>query len=258
MERVSFGEDVLIQVAHVSKIHGDGSDGVRALSDITLTQRADEFLCVVGPSGCGKTTLLNLIAGFEQPTSGLVTFDGIPVAGPDARRAVVFQEHALFPWFTVKGNVEYGPRWRGVRGAELAAITERYVKMVGLGGFERKFPHQLSGGMRQRLGIARALANSPTLLLMDEPFGALDSLTRERMQDELVSIWSQERKAIFFITHSIDEAVKLADRVIVMSPRPARILHQFTIEKLRPRHIDDPELSALAGEIRNLLFIDAV
>ncbi len=248
------GSDVLVEIENVTKIHGKGAESVRALNGISLSQQANEFVCVVGPSGCGKTTLLNLIAGFERPSTGTVKFAGAAIAGPDARRAVVFQEHALFPWFTVRGNIEYGPKWRGIRGKELASITERYVKMVGLAGFERKYPHQLSGGMRQRLGIARALANSPTLLLMDEPFGSLDSLTRERMQDELVSIWSHERKAIFFITHSIEEAIKLADRVIVMSARPARILREFPIASPRPRQITDHQLTEISGQIRELLF----
>ncbi|MGH7659962.1 MAG: ABC transporter ATP-binding protein [Vulcanimicrobiaceae bacterium] len=246
--------EALIQVQNVTKVHGAGGDAVHALNNVSFSQGEHEFVCVVGPSGCGKTTLLNLIAGFEQPTSGLVAFDGAPIAGPDARRAVVFQEHALFPWLTVKGNVQYGPKRRGIRGPELAAITERYVNLAGLTGFERKYPHQLSGGMRQRLGIVRALANSPEMLLMDEPFGSLDSLTRERMQDDLVLIWGDERKAIFFITHSIEEALKLGDRVIVMSSRPGRIIREFRLTQARPRHADDAEVAELAKEIRRLLF----
>ena len=246
--------DALVQVQNVTKVHGAGAESVQALNNVSFSQGLHEFVCVVGPSGCGKTTLLNLIAGFEQPTSGLVGFAGTPITGPDARRAVVFQEHALFPWLTVKGNIQYGPKRRGIRGAELAAITERYVNLAGLTGFERKYPHQLSGGMRQRLGIVRALANSPQLLLMDEPFGSLDSLTRERMQDDLVLIWGDERKAIFFITHSIEEALKLGDRVIVMSSRPGRIIREFRLTKARPRHADDPEIADLASQIRQLLF----
>jgi len=256
MEALAHATDVLIDVRDVSKILGNASEAVLALSNVSLCQGAHEFVCVVGPSGCGKTTLLNLIAGFETPTSGTVEFAGTRVAGPDARRAVVFQDHALFPWLTVRGNIQYGPKRRGIRGAELARITEKYVKLAGLDGFERKYPHQLSGGMRQRLGIVRALANSPTLLLMDEPFGSLDALTRERMQDDLVLIWSDERKAIFFITHSIEEALKLGDRVIVMSSRPGRIIREFRLEKARPRHSEDPELTDIAREIRNLLFTD--
>ena len=256
MEAVAQKTDVLIDVRGVSKIHGDGPEAVLALKNVSLSQGSQEFVCVVGPSGCGKTTLLNLIAGFERPTIGEVEFAGARVAGPDARRAVVFQDHALFPWLTVKGNIQYGPKRRAIRGAQLTQITERYVKLAGLTGFERKFPHQLSGGMRQRLGIVRALANSPRLLLMDEPFGSLDSLTRERMQDDLVLIWEDERKAIFFITHSIEEALKLGDRVIVMSSRPGRIVREIHLTKARPRHSDDPELTRLAHEIRKLLFND--
>jgi NitT/TauT family transport system ATP-binding protein len=254
METLERASDPLVQVQNVSKVHGAGAEAVQALSNVSFSQGEHEFVCVVGPSGCGKTTLLNLIAGFEQPTSGLVGFAGAPISGPDARRAVVFQEHALFPWLTVSGNIQYGPKRRGIRGAELAAITERYVHLAGLTGFERKYPHQLSGGMRQRLGIVRALANSPKLLLMDEPFGSLDSLTRERMQDDLVLIWGDERKAIFFITHSIEEALKLGDRVIVMSSRPGRIIREFRLEKARPRHAEDPEIADLASRIRQLLF----
>jgi NitT/TauT family transport system ATP-binding protein len=256
MEALDRSPDVLIDVRNVSKIHGDGPEAVFALSNVSFSQGPHEFVCVVGKSGCGKTTLLNLIAGFEYPTSGVIDFSGTRVAGPDARRAVVFQDHALFPWLTVRGNIEYGPKRRGIRGAELARIAEKYVELAGLTGFERKYPHQLSGGMRQRLGIVRALANSPAVLLMDEPFGSLDSLTRERMQDDLVLIWSDERKAIFFITHSIEEALKLGDRVIVMSSRPGRIIREFRLEKARPRQSDDPELTEIAAQIRHLLFTD--
>ena len=254
METLTQSADLLVQVQNVTKVHGAGAESVQALKNVSFSQGLHEFVCVVGPSGCGKTTLLNLIAGFEEPTSGFVGFAGAPITGPDARRAVVFQEHALFPWLTVKGNIQYGPKRRGIRGEELAAITERYVNLAGLTGFERKYPHQLSGGMRQRLGIVRALANSPQLLLMDEPFGSLDSLTRERMQDDLVLIWGDERKAIFFITHSIEEALKLGDRVIVMSSRPGRIIREFRLTKARPRHAEDPEIADLASQIRQLVF----
>lgn len=207
----------------------------RALENVEFQIHEGEFVCLLGPSGCGKTTLLNVIAGFVPPTRGEVTVGGVPVQGPGADRGMVFQEYGLFPWFTVRQNVEYGPRLKGVRGAELHALSLHYLEMVQLADFADRYPNQLSGGMRQRVAIARALANHPAILLMDEPFGALDALTRESLQDELVKIWESERRTCVFVTHSIAEAVYLADRIVVMATRPGRIKEIVTNALPRPR-----------------------
>ncbi|KWW97731.1 ABC transporter ATP-binding protein [Carbonactinospora thermoautotrophica] len=194
-----------------------------ALQDVTLDVRDGEFLTLVGPSGCGKSTLLDLVGGLTRPTSGEVLVDGVPVTGPGLDRGIVFQQYALFPWRTAQANVEFGLAAKGVPKAERAAAARHYLELVGLSGFERRYPHELSGGMRQRVAIARSLAFDPDILLMDEPFAALDAQTRESLQDELLRIWEQTRKTIVFITHGIDEAVYLGQRVAVMTSRPGRI-----------------------------------
>ncbi len=194
-----------------------------ALEHVDLDVHEGEFICLLGPSGCGKTTLLNAIAGFVEPTSGHIEVGARAVAGPGPDRGVVFQEYALFPWWTVERNIQYGPRLRGVRGDALRAISDRYCRMVGLEGAAKRYPIQLSGGMRQRVAIARALANDPRILLMDEPFGALDAMTRQTLQEELLKIWESERRTVIFVTHSIAEAVFLADRVVVMTAHPGRV-----------------------------------
>ena len=195
--------------------------------------RRGEFVCIVGPSGCGKTTLLNAIGGFLMPTSGEVIVEGSGVRGPDPRRIFIFQEGGVFPWLTVRDNIGFGLSRR--KPAEREAIIGRYVEMVGLDGFERSYPRELSGGMRQRVEIARALAASPEILYMDEPFGALDYITRFKMRSDLVRIWQAERKTVLFVTHDIDEAVQLADRVVVFSRRPATIREDVPIHLPRPR-----------------------
>lgn len=200
-------------------------ESVLALDDINLTLEPGEFVCVVGPSGCGKTTLLRMLAGFLQPTGGEVRVGGKAVRAPAPERGVVFQQANLYPWLTVSKNVEYGLRMRGVRKKERVETARRYLELVGLAGFESRAPYELSGGMQQRCQIARVLALDPAIMLMDEPFGALDALTRERMQDELLRIWNATGKTIFFITHSVEEAVFLSTRVMVMSARPGRIAH---------------------------------
>jgi NitT/TauT family transport system ATP-binding protein len=243
----------LAEFQRVQKRYGSGNAAVVALSNVDLQIQTGEFLCVLGPSGCGKTTLLNLLAGFEFPTRGKVEAFGKTIAGPGPDRTLMFQDYALFPWLSVVGNIRYGLRRRKVPRQEAQRIVDRYVDLIDLRGFERKYPHQLSGGMRQRVALARALAVNPDILLMDEPFAALDSFTRERMQDELVRIWQQERKAVLFITHNIDEAIKLADRIVVMSPRPGRISKIIDVKSPRPRDIDSPENSDLAREIRVIL-----
>lgn len=206
-----------------------------ALRDVCLDIADGEFVCLIGPSGCGKTTLLNTIAGFVQASEGMVSVAGKPVREPGPDRGMVFQEYGLFPWFTVEQNVQYGPRLKGARGSDLQAVSDRYLKLVNLEHVARHFPSQLSGGMRQRVAIARALANKPDILLMDEPFGALDAMTRETMQDELLKIWELERRTCIFVTHSISEAIFLADKIVVMAAHPGRISGVFANAMHRPR-----------------------
>jgi NitT/TauT family transport system ATP-binding protein len=207
---------------------------VEALTGVTFAVEAEELVAVVGPSGCGKSTLLNLLAGLLTPTTGRVGFEGALPAGRPAT-AMVFQEFALFPWRTVLGNVELGLEEAGYAKAERRRIARRWVEQTGLGGFETKYPHQLSGGMRQRVGIARALAVDPAVLLMDEPFSALDAQTRQLMQEELLAIWERTRKTILYVTHNIHEAVWMADRVVVLSRRPGQVLEIVPIALKRPR-----------------------
>ena len=245
--------EIAIEIQGVHKVFGSDANRVVALNDVSLTIGKDEFVCVVGPSGCGKTTLLNLLAGFEPPTLGQVRAFGHEIKAPGPDRTMMFQDYALFPWLTVKGNIEYGLKRRGIGRDERKHIIQHYVDLIDLKGFERKYPQQLSGGMRQRVALARALAVNPSVLLMDEPFAALDSFTRERMQDELVSVWQREKKAVFFITHNIDEAIKLADRIVVMSPRPGRIVEIIAVNARRPRDVDSEENAKIAREVREML-----
>ena len=216
-------QDAKLLVEGLSKTFGGGSDAVQALAPTDLAVGLGDFLCVVGPSGCGKTTLLNLLAGFEAPSSGRMELDGKPILRPGAERGVVFQQGALFNWLSVLENVAFGPRACGVPAAEARTRAQAMLDMVGLGAFAKKYPYQLSGGMQQRVGIARALVNDPEVLLMDEPFAALDQQTRELLQEEVRRIWRQTGKTIVWITHSIEEALFLATHVIVMSARPGRI-----------------------------------
>jgi NitT/TauT family transport system ATP-binding protein len=224
-----------LRAAGVSMAFERNAKSLPVLDDISLEVAEGEFLCLLGPSGCGKSTLLSALAGFLKPTGGEITIDGEAVLGPDPRRIFVFQERGVFPWLTVEGNIGFGlaklPR------AERAERIAHYVKMVGLGGFEKSYPPELSGGMKQRLEVARALAVNPDMLFLDEPFGALDSITRMVMRGELLRIWEAERKTIIFVTHDIDEAVQLADRVVVMSQRPAHIQQIVTIDVAHPRDI---------------------
>jgi ABC-type nitrate/sulfonate/bicarbonate transport system ATPase subunit len=225
---------------------GDGNS-VEVLERISLEVREGEFVCILGPSGCGKSTLLNIVAGFLAPTSGDVRIDGEPVRGPDPRRIFVFQERGVFPWLTVEGNIGFG-LFR-LSAEERERRIAHYVKLVGLGGFERAYPHELSGGMKQRLEVARALAVNPDMLFLDEPFGALDSITRLGMRSELLRIWELERKTVLFVTHDIEEAVQLADRVVVLSSRPARIRRIVEIDIPHPRDISSPRYLELRDGI---------
>jgi ABC-type nitrate/sulfonate/bicarbonate transport system ATPase subunit len=211
----------------VAKRFGAGAGAVQALLPIDLAVGAGEFLAIVGPSGCGKSTLLNIVAGFEHPTAGQARLDGKAIAGPGPERGVLFQQGALFTWMSVRDNVAFGPRARGRSVAESRGIAARYLELVGLTGFADHYPYQLSGGMQQRVGIARALANEPEVLLMDEPFAALDQQTRELLQEEIRAIWRSTGKTVLWITHSIEEALFLATHVIVMTARPGRIKAAF-------------------------------
>lgn len=217
------------------------------LDNINLEVRDGEFICLVGPSGCGKSTLLNTMAGFLFPTGGTIRIDGEPVQGPDSRRIFVFQERGVFPWLTVQGNIGFG--LFKLSRTEREERIDHYIKMVGLEGFEEAYPTELSGGMKQRLEVARALAVNPDMLLLDEPFGALDSITRLIMRGELLRIWQAERKTIIFVTHDIDEAVQLADRVVVMNSRPASIQQIVNIDIPHPRDLSSPRYLELRDGI---------
>ena len=233
---------------------GEPSERVRALQDLTLEIKDQEFVCLLGPSGCGKSTALNLIAGFAQPTGGSVHVDGDPVDRPCPERGVVFQDATVFPWMTVRDNVAFGPSVRGFgTKAEVAEQVDEYLERVGLESFDGHLPNELSGGMRQRVGLARVLINDPPILLMDEPFGALDAQTRITMQELLLELWERDRKTVLFVTHDIDEALILSDRVVVMSARPGRICETIEVNLPRPRShelITDPAYV----ELRHTLF----
>ncbi len=220
-----------------------------ALDRINLQVKAGEFICVVGPSGCGKSTLLHLIAGLHQPTSGQVLIDGKAVQEPGTDRIMIFQEHGLFPWLTVGQNVEFGMKMKGVSKAEREERTRYYLRLVHLAKFEKSYIHQLSGGMRQRVAIARALATEPDVLLMDEPFAALDAQTRDLLHDELERIWSETGRTIIFVTHNVREAIRLGDRVVLLTFRPGRVKSEFLVELPRPRHLEDPSVARAAREI---------
>ncbi|MCJ7501968.1 MAG: ABC transporter ATP-binding protein [Acidobacteriia bacterium] len=220
-----------------------------ALENINLEVSEGEFLCIVGPSGCGKSTLLNLMAGLDQPTSGEIWMDGRRIKGPGTERLVIFQELGLFPWLTVQENVEFGLRMQGLPKQERRARSQQYLRLVHLSGFETSYVHQLSGGMKQRVALARSLVTEPDVLLMDEPFAALDAQTRDLLHEELARLWAETGKTIVFVTHNVREAVRLGGRVILLTFRPGRIKSQFIITLPRPRHLEDPELALTAREV---------
>ncbi|HXG52584.1 MAG TPA: ABC transporter ATP-binding protein [candidate division Zixibacteria bacterium] len=234
----------MVEIRHVFKtFHKSGNDGaggaVKALADVTLSVRDNEFVSIIGPSGCGKTTLLKMIDGLLPYDSGEILVDGRRVTGPGPERAVVFQTFALLPWRTVLANVEFSLELRRVPKAERVDIARDYLRRVGLEDFANHYPHELSGGMQQRAGLARALAVNPAILLMDEPFGSVDAQTRQLLQEQLLDLWQRERKTVIFVTHSMDEAVCLSDRVVVMTPRPGRISELLEVPLPRPRAADE-------------------
>ena len=234
-------------------ITGNGEE-VPALEGINLTVEDGEFLCILGPSGCGKTTLLRIIAGLDTPTTGSVEVDGEALDGPSRRIAMIFQEYSLFPWRTVLGNVAFGLEVQGKDREERLAAAREYLDLVGLASFEKNLPYELSGGMRQRVAVARALAIEPAALLMDEPFGALDAQTRNLMQTELQEIWEKTRKTILFVTHSVDEAVFLADRIVVLTERPGRIREIVPVAKCaRPRDRTGAEFIGIRRHVLDLI-----
>lgn len=240
----------LIEIERVSKIFATtGGQPTWAFQDVSLDVAAGEMVCVVGPSGCGKTTLLNLIAGFIEPTDGEIRLDGEPIHQPGPDRGVVFQEYALFAWLTARSNIEFGMRMRGVPKAERRRRADAYLKLIGLERAAERYPHELSGGMRQRIAVARALVNEPRVLLMDEPFAAVDAMTRAALQSELLRIWQQLKLAVFFITHNVEEAIFLSQRIVLMSPHPGRVQEIIGVDLPYPRDRGSPEFGALYARI---------
>ncbi|HRL14414.1 MAG TPA: ABC transporter ATP-binding protein [Aggregatilineales bacterium] len=247
--------DAKIIVDRVTK-QFDAGDPERdlALKDVSLAIADRQFVSIVGRSGCGKTTLLNMIAGLLHPSQGEIRVNGVPVTAPGPERGMVFQQSALFPWMTAIDNIEFGPKNQGVDKVTRRQQAQDLIELVRLRGFEHKYPRELSGGMQQRVAIARALANDPDILLMDEPFGALDELTRSEMQQELLRIWQARQKTVVFVTHSISEALFLSDRVIVLSPHPGRLRADIAVPLPRPRKRTDPAFMALYEEIHSAIF----
>jgi NitT/TauT family transport system ATP-binding protein len=235
----------IIEIKGVSKIFQLQDQTIQALSDANLTIDKGEFVCLIGASGCGKSTLLRIMAGFERPSSGEALMWGKPIEEPEPSRGMVFQDYALFPWLSVRDNIGFGPVARGLSSGEVKATVDEFIELVGLQKFATAYPHQLSGGMKQRVAIARVLANDADLVLMDEPFGALDAMTRERLQDELLEIWQRTGLTVVFVTHSVEEAIFLAGRVVVMTPGPGRIESDNALDLPRPRDVASPEFNAI-------------
>jgi NitT/TauT family transport system ATP-binding protein len=238
-----------IQVKGVNKVFKTADKEVVALRDIHLDIPEGQFVCLLGPSGCGKSTLLNAVAGFSLPSSGVITVNGATVTGPGPDRGMVFQEYALFPWMTVEHNIGFGLEIKGMAKAEISKRVGDLLAMLGLGDFRNRFPKDLSGGMRQRVAIARVLALDSPIMLMDEPFGALDALTRRNLQDELLRIWAELKKTIIFVTHSIEEAIYLADRIVVMTYRPGTVKRDILVDLPRLRDPSSPQFNALKREL---------
>jgi len=248
-----------LTIEGLSKVYGEvgTAGGLVALSDVSFRVPDNQFCSILGHSGCGKTSLLNIAAGFEKATIGSVLVDGEPILKPGWRNTMIFQDYALFPWMSIFQNIVFGLEMKGIGKEERSATAHHFIKLVGLEGFEKKYPHQLSGGMRQRVAIARALAVQPDLLLMDEPFAALDAQNRKFMQDELVRIWQQEPKTVLLVTHSIDEAIRLSDCIAVMTRRPGRVKEFIEVDLPRPRDEDDSRYIALKRKLRDLIHDEA-
>ena len=246
-------ERPILRIEAVNKTFATAGGEIEALRAVDLSIGRGEFVCLIGASGCGKSTLLRLIAGFERPSSGEVLMNGRGVAGPGRDRGMVFQDYGLFPWLTVRKNIGFGPAARGLPKAEVEALVARFTTMIGLDRFADAYPHQLSGGMKQRVAIARVLANDAAVILMDEPFGALDAMTRERLQSELLSLWQATDLTVLFVTHAIEEAVLLADRVIVMSPGPGRVTADIRIDLPRPRDVVSAPFNETRRRVSELL-----
>jgi NitT/TauT family transport system ATP-binding protein len=242
-----------IVIDHVGKVFSADGKEVVALQDISLSIPHGQFTCLLGPSGCGKSTLLNAVAGFAPPTTGTIMADGQPVAGPGPERGMVFQEYALFPWMTVEQNVAFGLEIKRVPRDEIKRRVDELLRLLSLSDFRARYPKDLSGGMRQRVAIARVLALDSPVMLMDEPFGALDALTRRNLQDELLRIWAELKKTILFVTHSIEEAIYLADRIVVMTYRPGTVKRDIVVDLPRPRDPAAPEFNALKRELGMLV-----
>jgi NitT/TauT family transport system ATP-binding protein len=247
------GEVVVSRVTKTYQGRGSRGQPVLALDEVSFEIRHNEFCSILGHSGCGKTTLLNMLAGFEWPSSGAITIDGERVGSPHWSRAVIFQEYALFPWMTVAQNISFGLEMKKVPERERRDRVRQHVELVGLSGAEDRFPHELSGGMKQRVSIARALAVDPKVLLMDEPFAALDAQNRHSMQREMTRIWERERKTVVLVTHSLEEAVVLSDRIVVMTRHPGKVKANIDVALPRPRQEDDPDVIALRNHLRTLI-----
>ena len=243
----------IVELLGVSKQFELQGQRIDALRDAHLRVKKGEFVCLIGASGCGKSTLLRIVAGFEEPTRGKALMWSTPIIGPGPERGMVFQDYGLFPWLTVRGNIGFGPAARGRPAAEVHDTVERFITLVGLQRFADAYPHQLSGGMKQRVAIARVLANDAEIVLMDEPFGALDAMTRERLQDELLEIWQRTGLTVLFVTHSIEEAIFLADRIVVMSPGPGRIETEIAVELPRPRAVVAADFNDLRRDLSQRL-----
>ncbi|WP_410513493.1 ABC transporter ATP-binding protein [Paenibacillus sp. BR2-3] len=246
----------IIEVKELNKVYESKNKTFEALRNIDLTVGENEFLTIIGPSGCGKSTLLRIVAGLEDASGGVLSVDGEEIIGPGADRGMVFQGYTLFPWLTVRENIEYGPKLKGIPILERRRISNHFLKVIRLESFAKSYPKQLSGGMKQRVAIARALANRPKVLLMDEPFGALDAQTKLEMQEMLLEVWEREKTTVMFITHDIDEAIFLSQRIIVMGAAPGRFLQQFEVSlpaERTPEVREHPDFLALKHEIVQLL-----
>jgi NitT/TauT family transport system ATP-binding protein len=249
----------MLTASHISRrFRTQNGAAVQALDDVSLTVGENDFVCIVGPSGCGKSTLLRVIAGLETADTGQVMFRDRPVIRPDPKIGMVFQEYSLFPWLQAVDNVAAGPAFSGADKKKRRALAAHYLEVVGMSEFAHAYPHELSGGMRQRVAIARAFANDPQILLMDEPFGSLDAHTRILLQKELLRIWQGHRKTVLFVTHSVDEAIYLADRIVIMTARPGRVGEMLDVDMDRPRRRSDATFGRLADDILHRLEVEVM